>query len=62
MARVSTARTRAARRDEIARIAATPRLRLRWGKILSLLLCAGGGALLLWEFTYLLGQFIARNL
>lgn len=60
MARVSTARSRAARRDELARMAATPRLRLRWGKISALLLCAVSGALLLWEFTYILGQFLAR--
>jgi len=60
MARVSTARTRAARRDELARKAATPGLRLRWGRILVLLLALGSGAGFMAQFLYMVGEFMDR--
>jgi hypothetical protein len=62
MARVSTARTRAARRDEIARVASmpTPKLRLRWGRICAYLLALTSGAVIIAQFLYMVGEFMDR--
>jgi len=60
MARVSTARTRQARRELIAAQAASPNFRLRWGRIFVTLLALGSSMLLLLIFLWMAGEFMDR--
>lgn len=62
MARVSTARTRAARRDELARIGSRPApgLRLRWGRIAVSLLALGSGIGFITLLLHMVGEFMDR--
>lgn len=63
MARVSTARERAFRRDEIARISALRaknRLRLRWGRIMILAITLVSVVAWALMFGYMAGEFMDR--
>lgn len=64
MARVSTSRTRAAKRDlinaEYDAGRSLPPLRLRWGRISASILALGSGVGFMLLFLHMLGEFMDR--